>query len=292
MTSPNEGVVGIEAPQAIFETDLVLQQAASENFPVATRLIPARYRRHLTDIYGFCRLVDDLGDEYDGDRLAALEWAERELHAAFADSATHPLFRRLQSTIIACSLDEEPFLRLIEANRLDQRQFTYETYADLLAYCELSANPVGRLVLSVFGASTREAVARSDEVCTALQLIEHLQDVREDLDAGRIYLPQEDLRRFGVRRDDLFAPSATEATRRLIAFEAGRASGLLSGGKALLAHLHGAARAAVAGFVGGGLAQLNAFEHAAYDVLARNVKASSLSVARRAFDQFVGAGGS
>ena len=290
MTSPGEGRVEAESRRGTSDVDPVLRQAASENFPVATRLIPSRYRRQLTAIYGFCRLVDDLGDEYDGDRAAALDWAEREIRAAFEGRATHPLFRALESTIESCSLEMEPFLRLIEANRLDQRKSSYETYGELLAYCELSANPVGRLVLCVFDASTTETVARSDEVCTALQLIEHLQDVREDLSAGRIYLPAEDMRRFGISREDLAASSATGAARRLIAFEAGRANDLLVRGGALLSHLHGAARVAVSGFIGGGLAQLDAFRHASYDVLAKDVKASSLSVARHAFDQFVGAG--
>lgn len=290
MSPAADGGVDTDAFGGIAEPDPVLKQAASENFPVATRLVPARYRQQLLDIYGFCRLVDDLGDEYGGDRLAALDWAACEVDAAFEGHASHPLFVRLQATIASCSLDRQPFLDLIEANRVDQRKATYATYDELLAYCELSANPVGRMVLGIFFATTPETTKYSDEVCTALQIIEHLQDVREDLAAGRIYLPEEDLARFGVSRDALARASADDALRRLIAFEAGRAAELLEKGSGLLAHLSGAARVAVSGFIGGGLAQLDAFEAARYDVLAKDVKASPLSIARRTFAQYVRAG--
>ncbi len=154
----------------------------------------------------------------------------------------------------------------------------YPTYGALTAYCELSANPVGRLVLAVFGRKDERAFGLSDQVCTALQLIEHCQDVAEDLAVGRIYLPQEDLARFGVDESVLAGGVATPAFRRLMAFESARARRLLESGRALVGLLSGWGRVGVAGFVGGGLAQLDAIERHAYDVLSRPAKASKAQV--------------
>jgi squalene synthase HpnC len=256
----------------------VMDQAASENFSVATRLIPPRHREHLLAIYGFCRLVDDLGDEAPGDRAAALDWATGELADAFDARATHPLFVRLAATIRECSLDEKPFLDLIAANRMDQVKSRYETFEELGAYCELSANPVGRLVLAVFASSTPMTCSLSDDICTALQLIEHLQDVAEDFAAGRVYLPAQDLRRFAVSEADLGVTTTSAALRRLIAFEVSRARQLLLSGKSLVDHLRSGAKVAVSGFVGGGFAQLDAFASASFSVLDRDVKASRLAI--------------
>ena len=184
----------------------VMARAGGENFPVASRVLPRRVREHLLALYGFARLVDELGDAVaagaDGaggpaDKLAALDWLEGEVERAYAGGARHPLLVRLQGTVRECALPREPFLRLIEANRVDQRVARYDTWEQLLGYCHLSADPVGELVLGVFGAATPERVALSDRICTALQLAEHWQDVAEDLRAGRIYLPAEDLARFG-----------------------------------------------------------------------------------------------
>jgi squalene synthase HpnC len=171
-------------------------------------------------------------------------------------------------------LTPEPFLGLIAANRQDQQVSRYATYADLLAYCELSANPVGRLVLSITGTSTPERVRRSDAVCTALQIVEHLQDVAEDLGRDRVYLPQEDMKLFSVDEADLAAPSAGEKVRELVAFEAGRARDLLGEGGALVRSVRGRLRLLLAGFVGGGRAALRAVEDAGYDVLSSSPKAT------------------
>lgn len=265
----------------------IMAQAGAENFPVASALVPRRFREQLLAIYGFCRLVDDIGDELEGDREAALDWAVSELEAAFDGTASHPLFIKLSSTISACDLASEPFLNLIAANRLDQVKSSYATYDELAAYCEVSANPVGRLVLGVFGASKAVTVELSDKVCTALQIVEHLQDVAEDFKNGRVYLPGEDLSRFGVDTTELAAPSASPALRRLIAFESARAQALIDEGSSLLGYLHGAARVAVAGFIGGGLAQLEALRTARYDVLGITVKASRTAVAGKFFHQYV-----
>jgi len=154
----------------------------------------------------------------------------------------------------------------------------YPSYEHLEAYCALSANPVGRLVLAVFGRRDAESAEFSDRVCTALQLVEHFQDVAEDFAAGRVYLPAEDLTRFGVGEPALAAGPATPAVRRLMAFEAARARRLLQSGRPLVAELSGWGRLAVAGFVGGGLAQLDAIERRGYDVLSGPVKATRARV--------------
>src|SRR5436309_11537531 len=175
----------------------VRSRARQENFPVASRFLPRAIRADLLAIYGFARMVDDAGDEAPGDRAALLDRIESELDGAFAGTATDPVLRSLRATIRAHDLPREPFLRLIEANRRDQVVSRYQTFSDLQAYCELSANPVGHLVLLVLEASTPRRVAWSDSVCTGLQLVEHWQDVAEDARRGRVYVPQEDLRRFG-----------------------------------------------------------------------------------------------
>src|ERR671936_660525 len=198
----------------------VARRARTENFPVASLLFPRRLRPHLRAIYGFARLVDILGDEVEGDRLAKLDELERELDACYAGEPSWPVMRALQPTIRAFDLPREPFARLIEANRMDQYVSEYETWADLRFYCVHSADPVGRLVLGLLRrADDEELVAASDDVCTGLQLVNFLQDVPRDLELGRIYLHAEDRRRFGVTQLD--RPS--EPLRRLLAFEGERA---------------------------------------------------------------------
>ena len=243
------------------------RRARSENFDVASLLLGARLRETLLAVYGFARLVDELGDTIDGDRLAALDEAEAELDRAYAGHPRTETFRRLAHAIAVADLPREPFVRLIDANRRDQVQHEYETFDDLIGYCSLSANPVGELVLAAFGAATPQRVAWSDDVCSALQVIEHIQDVREDAHAGRIYLPREDMARFGVAADDLTAASAGTGLRALLAFECERAGALLRSGIPLVASLRGRARLAVAGYVGGGRATLDAIAAAGYDVL-------------------------
>jgi squalene synthase HpnC len=218
-------------------------------------------------IYGFARLTDDCGDEAPGDRLRLLDELEGELHRALAGTAEHPVFRELARTITVCGLDKRPLLHLIEANRQDQKVCRYETFEQLRNYCRLSAEPVGRLVLAVFGVLTPERAAWSDQVCTGLQLTEHCQDVAEDFRRGRIYLPQEDLAEFGVAESDLYASQATPEFARLMAFQVERARGLLQAVRPLAASVSGRLRLAVIGFAAGGLAALDAIRAADYDVL-------------------------
>jgi squalene synthase HpnC len=249
-------------------------------------------------VYGFARLVDDIGDgdlEQGGrkdavllgldpqaaaDRIAMLDAFEADLRRVFDGTPRHPLLLALRPTVRRHGLTPEPFLGLVEANRQDQRVRRYATYDDLLAYCELSANPVGRLVLSITGTSTPERVRRSDAVCTALQIVEHLQDVAEDLGRDRIYLPAEDMKRFSVDEADLAAPAAGEGVRALIAFEAARAGDLLDEGTPLVGSVRGRLRLLLAGFVGGGRAALRAVRSAGYDVLAGSPKATKPGLLR------------
>src|SRR6266542_5818736 len=162
------------------ESKVVTAQAARENFTVASLLLPPSLRRPLLGIYGFARLTDDIGDEAEGDRSALLDWLESDVGRMYDGEPIHPLLRRLAPSVRELGLPRRPFLRLIEANRQDQKVSRYETYADLAAYCELSANPVGELVLHVFRAASADRVRLSDAVCTGLQLAEHWQDVGED----------------------------------------------------------------------------------------------------------------
>lgn len=245
-----------------------LAKAADENFPVAPFFLPRAWRDDLMAVYGFARLVDDIGDgdlapggadarllgvpdSEAGDRLVLLDAFEADLHRVFDGAPRHPLLRRLRPTVRSRSLGPEPFLGLIAANRQDQLVSRYETYDDLLAYCELSANPVGRLVLAVTGAATPERIRRSDAICTALQIVEHLQDVTEDLGRDRVYLPAADMRRFHVREADLAAGTASASVRALIAYEAERARDLLNEGAPLVGSVHGRLRLLLAGFVAG-----------------------------------------
>jgi squalene synthase HpnC len=200
----------------------ILERAPGENFPVASLLLPRRVRGHLLAIYGYARLVDQIGDDHPGERLAALDRFEADLRLLFTPGGRpdHALLARLAPTVHALDLPPGPFLALIDANRQDQVKFAYATYEELLAYCALSANPVGELVLHVFGAATPVRIARSNAVCSALQLAEHWQDVAEDYGRGRIYLPQEDMARFGVTEADLSGCQTPGRVRELLVFEA------------------------------------------------------------------------
>jgi squalene synthase HpnC len=291
MTSTAEVVPQVAVPD--LDRSSVMARASGENFPVASVLLPPRLRTHLLAIYGYARLVDEIGDREGASspeaRLAELDWAEAELDRALSGRATHPVFVAAGVTAKAIGVDRKPFVDLIEANRLDQRQSEYADFPALEEYCAKSANPVGRLVLAVFGCTTPAAVGHSDQICTALQLVEHWQDVVEDHRAGRVYLPKEDLARFEIGVEELDGP-CTAALQRLMAFEAGRARSLLVEGLPLLSMLSVFGRIAVSGFCGGGLAQLDALEAARFDVFSKAVKAPKVAVARRALALALGVG--
>jgi squalene synthase HpnC len=249
--------------------EAVMAQAGTENFPVAIRLLGAQSREHLLAVYGFARLVDDAGDEAAGDRSALLDWIERDLDRIYAGAQApeHPVLKALVPTVRALELPAAPFRRLIEANRHDQIIDRYPDFAALLDYCQLSAAPVGELVLHIFGAATPDRIRLSDRICAGLQLTEHLQDVAEDRARGRVYLPGEDLARFGCTDADLLARAASRPFAELMAFEVARARSLLAEGAPLIRRLHPRGALAVAGFVAGGRAALDAVAAAGYDVL-------------------------
>jgi squalene synthase HpnC len=239
-----------------------------ENFPVALRVLPRTVRSHLSAVYDVTRVIDDLGDEAPGDRVALLAAFRADLDGIWTGAQpSAPVLRRLAATVAACGLSRAPFDDLVAANLQDQSVAAYATFADLVGYCALSADPVGRIVLEIFGASTPERVTLSDRICTGLQIIEHCQDVAEDRRAGRIYLPVDDLAAYGVSPADLDAPAATPALRRLVAFEAERALGLLDEGLPLVGQLRGWARIAVAGYVAGGRAAVRAMRRGRWSVV-------------------------
>jgi squalene synthase HpnC len=270
-------------------------RAAGENFPVALKILPTSRRRHLMAAYRFARTTDDIGDQAPPDqRLALLDDLEADLRRLYAGQDGTPgqgaagqgaagqeaagqeaageaprsqVVRGLGPAVAECAIPMRPFLDLIEANRQDQVVSRYPAFDDLLGYCRLSANPVGRIVLYVFGCFTQPRAELSDSICTALQLAEHWQDVAEDLRAGRIYLPGEDLDAYGCTEQDLAQASAPPKVRELMAFETRRARELLDAGAPLIGTLRGAARLAVAGYVAGGRAALAAITAAGHDVL-------------------------
>ena len=265
-------------------------KASGENFPVALRLLPLRHRRHLAAVYGFARSADDMGDEAPpAERLRLLDELEADLLRLYrrGERPRLPVIRALAPAVAHCVIPAQPFLDLIQANRQDQAVTRYQTFEELLAYCRLSANPVGRIVLHVFGAATPRREGLSDLVCTALQLAEHWQDVAEDLRAGRVYLPGKDLAAFGVTEADLAAPWASGQVRALVAFEVRRARDLLDDGAPITGTLRGYARAAVAGYVAGGRAALAAITASGCDVLAATPRPRKRRVAAELLRAFV-----
>jgi squalene synthase HpnC len=280
----------------------VAAKASAENFPVALRVLPGRWRAHLTALYGFARLVDDIGDEplpglpqdasaetVTAARLKLLDELQQDVARIYDPQAAEPeleAIRALKATVRECGVPSQPLDDLIQANRQDQLVTRYETYQDLVDYCRLSANPVGQVVLYIVGAATPERIAASDRVCTALQVIEHTQDVAEDLANGRIYLPGEDMKAHGVTEADLARPSASQNVRDLIRFEVNRTRQLLDEGAPLVGTLKHMARLAIAGYVAGGRATLKAIEEGRYDVLRatpRPGKADTLAMMARCY---------
>ena len=266
----------LETPELAAER--IDARASGENFPVVSVLAPRWARPHLRAIYGFARLVDNLGDEADGDRASLLDELERELRGR----PRSDVMRRLHLSIQERSLPLEPFVRLIEANRIDQRKFRYESWEELREYCSYSADPVGRLVLAVYGRADDSAlVAMSDSVCTGLQLVNFLQDPPRDLALGRVYLPRESMRRFGVEDADLAGPLSRPVVE-LLSFEGERARGLLEAGLPLRQALGGRAGMSVALYARGGLAALDALDRAGWDVFSGRPAPTRATFARLA----------
>ncbi len=250
-----------------------LAETHYENFHVATWFLPKPLRPHFHAIYAYCRISDDLGDEV-GDSAAALALLDlwgRELDACYEGRARHPVFIALAETIRACSIPKEPFADLLVAFRQDQTVTRYETMQDLLGYCRYSANPVGRLVLYACGEvneETREEKFRlSDATCAALQLANFWQDVRVDFAKGRVYLPQADMRRFGLSDETIAQGRATEEFRALLRYEVDYARALFAEGLPLIGQVSRELAIDLDLFSRGGLEILRAIERRNYDVL-------------------------
>ncbi len=242
-----------------------------ENFSVATLLLPRRLLRHFHGVYAYCRWADDLADETGGGprALELLRWWKQELLRCYDGQARHPVMIALRSTIERFKIPPQPFLDLLFAFEQDQLVKRYPAYEQLLNYCRYSANPVGHLVLYLCEAFTPERAALSDHVCTALQLANFWQDVNRDLDIGRVYLPEEDMKRFGYPREDLRARKFTPAFADLMRFEVDRTRDLFYRGYPLVERMPPDIQSDIELFIRGGLGILKKIEEQGYDVWRR-----------------------
>jgi len=264
-----------------------LAESHYENFHVASWFLPEALRPHFHAIYAYCRVSDDLGDEV-GDTaqsMALLDLWGRELDACYEGRTRHPVFVALAETIRACSIPKEPFADLLTAFRQDQVVTRYATMHDVLGYCRYSANPVGRLVLYVCGYADEERFRLSDATCSALQLANFWQDVRVDHAKGRVYLPQEDMRRFGVSDETIARGVATPEFRGLLHYEVDFARRMFYEGLPLIGVVGRDLAVDLDLFSRGGLEILNAIEHRDFDVLSARPaisKRTKLQLALRA----------
>jgi squalene synthase HpnC len=247
-----------------------LAESHYENFHVASWFLPRALRPHFHAIYSYCRISDDLGDEV-GDpaqSLALLGLWSRELDACYAGRARHPVFVALGETIRSCSIPKEPFADLLTAFRQDQSATRYPSLQDVMAYCRYSANPVGRLVLYACGEADDERFRLSDATCSALQLANFWQDVSRDYAKGRIYLPQDDMKRFGVTERTIAGGVSTPEFRALIRHEVEMTHGLFKEGLPLIGMVARDLALDIELFSRGGLEILRAIKRQDYDVLA------------------------
>jgi squalene synthase HpnC len=268
-----------------------LAESHYENFHVATWFLPKALRPHFHAIYAYCRISDDLGDEVPDHAaaLALLDLWGRELDACYEGRARHPVFVALAETIRVCGIPKDPFANLLVAFRQDQTVTRYETMDDVQGYCLNSANPVGQLVLYACGeagSEVREENFRlSDFTCTALQLANFWQDVSVDFVKGRVYLPQADMRRFGVTDETIWRGNVTPEFRALMRYEVDYARSLFEEGLALIGRVNRELALDLDLFSRGGLEILRAIERQNYDVLTARPaisKRTKLSLALRA----------
>ncbi len=239
----------------------------NENFTVVSWLLPKKLRSHFFSVYAFCRYTDDLGDEAEGDRKALLNAWEKEILSAIETESSRPLTKALIQTINECAIPVELFLRLIEANRMDQHKQRFTNYEELLNYCSYSANPVGQMVLGILGHHDTKRIELSDATCTGLQLANFWQDVSVDITKGRIYIPIEDLEQFGVTETDIHRKNVTHSYRDLMEFEVNRTRGWFRKGADLEHMLSGNVRTDIRLFRQGGEAILDAIQNVQYDTL-------------------------
>ena len=261
-----------EAPPSLEEARGYCEKLARthyENFSVATWFLPSRLRQHFYNVYAYCRISDDLGDEVGNAQqsLELLDQWETELNACYAGLPRHPVFVALAETVKQCGIPRHEFSDLLIAFRQDQTVARYETFDDVLGYCRYSANPVGHLVLYLCGYNDAERQQLSDYTCTALQLANFWQDVAVDYQKGRIYLPLEDLRRFGVTGVDIEQRRATPQFIEMMRFEVERAREWFERGLPLVKKVDRELAIDIELFSRGGREILNAIERQGYDVL-------------------------
>ena len=270
---PAEYAIPASAPSLADAQEYCCRLARShyENFSVASWFLPARLRQHFFNVYAYCRISDDLGDEV-GDPQASLQlldqW-EAELNACYRGNPRHPVFVALRETITACEIPRDPFANLLKAFRQDQTVTRYKTFDDLLGYCLNSANPVGHLVLYLCGYRDSERQKLSDYTCTALQLANFWQDVSVDYAKGRIYLPLEDLAQYAVSEKEIGEARNTPDFCSLMRFEVNRARDWFFQGFALVDKVDRELAVDIELFSRGGLEILKAIEHQGYAVLGR-----------------------
>jgi squalene synthase HpnC len=249
-----------------------LTRAHYENFPVASLLLPGDLRPYVYSIYAFARTADDFSDEGvrpAGERLRLLDDWERQLNECYQGKATHPIFIALAETVAQKSIPKQPLSRLLQAFRMDVTKNRFDSFEDLLFYCRHSANPVGQLVLYVFGKASADAIAHSDAICTGLQLTNFWQDLSIDLEKGRLYVPLEDLDRFGYTEKDLQGRNVDHRFRSLMRWEVERARAYLISGTPLLPLVDRRLRFELDLTIRGGLGILRKMETGGYNVYAR-----------------------
>ncbi len=248
-----------------------------ENFPVASVLLPARLREPVEAIYAFARSADDIADEGDADaeeRLAGLAAYRAELDAIEQGRppiapALAQLFMRLADNVQRFALPLQPMRDLLDAFSQDVVKTRYTSFDELRDYCRRSANPVGRLLLHLYGRNESDLLARSDAICTSLQLINFWQDVAVDWSKGRVYLPEEDLARFGVTEEDIASGRCDPRWQALMRFEVTRAREMMLAGAPLATRLQGRIGLELRLVVCGGLRILERIEAVDYDIFRR-----------------------
>lgn len=262
-----------------------LARSHYENFTVGSFMLPRGTRRHIHALYAFARMTDDLGDEAQGDRPSLLNAWQRDLER---EEPEHPILPAVKDTIRRFDIPMDPFLKLIEANRMDQRVTRYATWRDLAHYCEHSANPCGRMILYAFGVRDTESQRMSDATCTALQLTNFWQDIHIDFLKGRVYVPQDDLKRAGYIEDDIARGVVNDAFRKLMSYEIERTRQLFEVGMPLAGRLSGVAKFDVRLFTMGGMRVLDLIEKAGYDVYRKRPTLTKPGKAWLAFKSLVG----
>jgi len=271
----------VSGPTALPEANRYCERLAKshyENFLIAGVFCPPPLRQHFYNVYAYCRISDDLGDEI-GDTqksLILLDWWEEELDAMYGGHPRHPVFVALEQTVQKFHIPAEPFRDLLTAFRSDQRVTRYPSMQDVLDYCRYSANPVGRLVLYLCGYDDAERLALSDKTCTALQLANFWQDVSRDLDKDRIYLPLDDMARFGVTEAQLFARQFTPGYADLLRHEIAFTRELFDEGRKLGPLVDRRVRLDIEMFSRGGMEVLRLIERQGYDTLSRRPSVSNL----------------